>query len=185
MSNRCDDQADRLSQTMPGRAAPSLRATGALRRPVRRGLAAALAVLLFVAVAPAAHAKLAKPWLPTRVAEAETLRWQSLFADWRIREATRVPSEVYPDLYSPEEAAYWLRELALPSCVRVHRNIVDCTAEATVWDSRSGNGETATWRMRTRRSRDARVRGGRVTVSRLLGGDDWPDVTIRSTVVRD
>jgi hypothetical protein len=139
--------------------------------------------LNMAAAAPASaavgHAKSTRPWLPVRVAQADTLDWESLFADWRIRKATHVPDATYSDLYSPEEAAHWLRELALPSCVRVRRNVVDCTAEMIVWDGRSGEGETATWEMRVRRYRDSRVRDGLVTLSHLRGGDDWSDVTVR------
>lgn len=148
-----------------------------------RALAAAIAVLLLAPTAAGAAAE--KPRLRIPVAERETLRAQSLFADWRIREATHVPDPVYPDLYSPEEAAHWLRELALPSCERVARNIIDCVAEATVWDERTGQGETATWRMRTRRHRDERVRGGVVTITRLLDIREWWQVPVRAVVVAE
>jgi hypothetical protein len=151
---------------------------------MRNTIITALAVICtLIVAAPAAHAKSTTPWLPIEAAAADTLSQQSLFAEWRIREATHVPHETYPDLYSPEEAANWLRELALPSCERVRRNIVDCVAEITVWDDRSDHGETATWTMRSRRYRDARVRDGLVTTGRLRGGSEWSDVTVHKTVV--
>ena len=139
-----------------------------------------IVVALGAALATATPADAHAPRLPIGVAEAETLTYESLFADWRIRKANSVPSEIYHEIFLPEEAAYWLRELSLPSCGRVRRNIVDCIAEIKVWDSRSGQGETATWAMRTRRYRDDRVRGGLVTISRLLDGSEWSDVPIRA-----
>lgn len=145
---------------------------------------ALLSLAIFLVLGgPTAYAKPAKPWLPVRVAEADTLHWQSLVADWRIREATHVPHPTYDDLYSPEEARHWLRELTLPSCERIRRNVIDCVAGATVWDNRSGRGETTTWHMRVRRYRDDRVRGGLVTHSRLLGASDWSDLPVREVTV--